>query len=106
MLVSRGGLRCFEVFEGDNVPGVLDPNGEHLLLPLVQVSCFFKLKVFEELLKCVKQKTTQDAHSRSESTLLSNGKTVLKLSVPVKIVKHKREINETVFPVFLGSETI
>ena len=48
MVVCRGENRCFGVFEGDNVPGVLDPNGEHLLLPLVQVSCFFKLKVFEE----------------------------------------------------------
>lgn len=49
MLIARGGVRrCFRVFEGDDAPGVLDPNGEHLLLPLVQMSCFFKLKVFEE----------------------------------------------------------
>ena len=47
MLIARGGVRCFRVFEGDDAPGVLDPNSEHLLLPLVQMSCFFKLKVFE-----------------------------------------------------------
>ena len=48
LLISRGGVGCFGVFKGDDVPGVLDSDGEHLLLPLVQVSCFFKLKVFEE----------------------------------------------------------
>ena len=48
LLMSRGGVRSFGVVEDDNVPGVLDPNGEYLFLPLVQASCFFKLKVFEE----------------------------------------------------------
>ena len=48
LVISIGGERCFGVFKGNDVPGVLEPNGEHLFLPLVQLSCFFKLKVFEE----------------------------------------------------------
>ena len=48
LVIFRGGARCSGVFKGDDVPGELDPNGEHLFLPLVQLSCFFKLKVFEE----------------------------------------------------------
>ena len=32
------------VLEGDDVIGVLDPNSENLLLPLVKMSCFFQLK--------------------------------------------------------------
>ena len=47
LVMSRGGVGCFGVLRGDDVPGVLEPNGEHLFLPLIQVSCFFKLKVFE-----------------------------------------------------------
>ena len=48
MLIFRGEVRgCSGVFEGDDAPGVLDPNGEDLLLPLVQMSCFLQLKEFE-----------------------------------------------------------
>ena len=32
------------VLVGDDVIGVLDPNSENLLLPLVKMSCFFQLK--------------------------------------------------------------
>ena len=33
------------IFEGNNVIGVLDPDGKNLLLPLVKTSCFFQLKI-------------------------------------------------------------
>ena len=32
------------VLVGDDVIGVLDPDSENLLLPLVKMSCFFQLK--------------------------------------------------------------